>query len=246
MTSYVLTYRLVKGSPITEAEFDANIHNLDDRIVVIEAEMPPVSVVDAEITSAGHLDIILSNSTTIDAGALPVSGFAEQFKGTWTASTFYSANDLFTAPGSNWLGVVLIDHTSDLTFDWAANDGMGHDDYAIVIPFAPNPTTTTLAVTDHTLTLDDINTYIRSTATSTAGINTITIPTDAAVPIPVNSEVNFCQRGDPITFVATGGVTLNYPVDVNPTTALIGAVVTLKKVATNEWDLFGRLELVSA
>ncbi len=244
MTSYVLTYRLVKGSPLTEAEFDANIHNLDDRIVVIEAEMPPVSVVDAEITSAGHLDIILSNSTTIDAGALPVSGFAEQFKGVWTPSTFYSVNDLFTAPGSNWLGVVLFDHTSDLTFDWAANDGMGHDFYAIVIPFSPNPVTKTLADVDYTLVLDDADCYIRSTGTATAGVM-ITIPTDAAVPFAVDTEVSFCQRGDPITFAGDGGVTLNYPVDDNPTTAVVGAVVTLKKVATNEWDLFGRLDPVS-
>ncbi len=244
MTTYVLTYRLVKGSPLTEAEFDANVHNLDDRVTVVEASAVK-SITDATIDGSGHLILTLSDSSTIDAGALPVAGsFADSFKGVWTPSTIYHVNDLFTAPGSNWLGAVIFDHTSDLTFSWSANDGMGHDFYAVVVPLGTSPIVAALADTDYTLVLDDAGHYIRSTGTATAGV-VITIPANDTVPFPVDTEISFCQRGDQITFVTTSGVTLNYPLDANPTTALVGAVVTLKKVATDEWDLFGRLEQIS-
>jgi hypothetical protein len=244
MTSYVITYRLVKGSPITEAEYDGSLHNLDDRVTVNEASTASIVVpVDFEINTAGHLDVIMSNSTVIDAGAIPVAeSFAQSYKGAWAPLTHYFENDLFKAPTSNWLGAVLIDHVSASSFDWGANDGMGHNFYAVAVPISPAPTTVTLISPAHTLTLDDINTYIRSTSVDTAGAVLITIPTDTAVPFPIDSEVNFCQRGDSITFTPAGGVTLNYPEDCNPITAIPGAVVTLRKVNTNEWDLFGRLQ----
>ncbi len=242
---YVITYRLVKGSPITEAEYDGSLHNLDDRVTVVEGVAGSNAYpVDFEINTAGHLDVIMSNDAVIDAGAIPAAGgIAVSFRGEWQPLTLYSVNDLFTAPSSNWLGVVLFAHTSAATFDWGANDGMGHDYYAVLVSFAPSPTTVTLADVAHTLTLDDINTYIRSTGIDTAGSVIITIPTNTSVPIPVDSDFHFCQRGDPITFAAAGGVTLNLPADCIATTAAVGAVVTLKKVGTNEWDLFGRLEL---
>lgn len=249
MTTYVLTYRLVKGSPLTEAEFDGNVHNLDDRMVVVEAAtVGAVHVVDAQINTAGHLELILSDSTVIDAGPMPVGGsFAASFKGVWTPLTFYHQNDLFTAPSSNWLGAVLRDHTSASTFSWGANDGMGHDYYAVVIPLAAAPTTVTFSATTHTLTLDDVNTYIRTTGDSTAHFIDVTIPTNASVPIPIDSDIHFRQSSDDqIVFMPSGGVTLNFPDDAHPVTAVRGAVVTLKKVGTNEWDLFGRLQQVTA
>jgi hypothetical protein len=243
MTSYVITYRLVKGSPITEAEYDGSLHNLDDRMVVSEAATNSIVVpVDFEINTAGHLDVIMSNSTVIDAGAIPVAeSFAQSFKGLWAPLTHYFENDLFTAPNSKWLGAVLRDHTSLTTFDWGANDGMGHDYYAVAIPLAPSPTSVGLASSTHTLTLDDINTYIR--CTGTGGGVLVTIPNDTSVPFPIDTDIHFCQRGDPITFQIASGVILNYPQDSSPITAEVGAVVTLKKVNTNEWDLFGRLQL---
>jgi hypothetical protein len=243
MTSSVITYRLVKGSPITEAEYDGSLHNLDDRVVVNEAATASIVVpVDFEINTAGHLDVIMSNSTVIDAGAIPVAeSFAQSYKGNWSPLTHYFENDLFKAPNSNWLGAVLIDHTSASSFDWGATDGMAHDLYAVAVPFSPAPTTVTLTSPAHTLTLDDINTYIRSTSVDTAGSVIITIPTNASVPFPIDTDMHFCQRGDPITF-SHPGVTLHFPADSIATTALVGAVVSLRKVGTDEWDLFGRLK----
>jgi hypothetical protein len=241
MTSYVITYRLVKGSPITEAEYDGSLHNLDDRVVVTEAATNSIVVpVDFEINTAGHLDVIMSNSTVIDAGAIPVAeSFAQSYKGAWTPLTVYHENDLFTAPNSKWLGAVLRDHTSASTFDWGANDGMGHSYYAVAIPFSPAPTTKPLAVSTYTITLDDVNCYIRSTSVSAV---TITIPTNTATPFPIDTDMHFCQRGGAITFAPSGGVTLNFPTDSLAITAVVGAIATLRKVGTDEWDLFGRLK----
>jgi hypothetical protein len=241
MTSYVITYRLVKGSPITEAEYDGSLHNLDDRMVVNEAASASIIVpVDFEINTAGHLDVIMSNSTVIDAGAIPVAeSFAQSYKGAWSPLTHYFENDLFKAPNSNWLGAVLIDHTSASSFDWGATDGMAHDLYAVAVPFSPAPTTKALALSTYTITLDDVNCYIRSTS---VGAVTITIPTNATVPFPIDTDMHFCQRGGQITFAPAGGVTLNFPSDSVATTALVGAIVSLRKVGTDEWDLFGRLK----
>ncbi len=76
----------------------------------------------------------------------------------------------------------------------------------------------------------------------------VTIPEDGTIDFPIDTELNFYQ-GDSgqVSFVGEStAVAINYPQDSNPTTAILGAVATIKKVATNEWDLFGRLELVSA
>ncbi len=237
---YVITYRLVKGSPITEAEYDGSLHNLDDRMVVVEGVAGSNAYpVDFEINTAGHLDVIMSNSAVIDAGAIPESGgIAASFTGVWQPLTLYAVNDLFTAPGSNWLGVVLVAHTSAATFDWGATDGFANDLYAILVSFSPAPTPTALSATTHTLTLDDVNLYLRCTGATLA----LTIPTDTSVPIPIGSDFHFCQRNGSITFTPAGGVTLNKPTAQLTHTNELGAVVTLRKVDTNEWDLFGRLQ----
>lgn len=248
MTSYVITYRLVKGSPITEAEYDGSLHNLDDRMTVVEGVAGSNAYPTGfEINTAGHLDVIMSNSAVIDAGPLPSpNSLALAFKGQWQPSTLYQVNDLFTAPTSNWLGAVLVQHTSAGSFDWAATDGFAHDLYMVLVPFSPAPVAKTLTDTAHTLTLDDINTYMRMTGTDTSGVTTITIPTNATVPIPVDSDFHFRQcAADSLLFTAAGGVTLNYPTDSHNNTDVIGAVVTLRKVATNEWDLFGKLQLTT-
>jgi hypothetical protein len=114
---------------------------------------------------------------------------------------------------------------------------MGHNYYAVAVPFSPAPTTKTLAASTYTITLDDVNCYIRAT-----GAVTITIPTNTTVPFPIDTDMHFCQRGGVITFTPAGGVTLNFPTDSLAITAVVGAIVSLRKVGTNEWDLFGRLK----
>lgn len=70
----------------------------------------------------------------------------------------------------------------------------------------------------------------------------VTIENNSVQAFLVDTEVHFRQSGaGPVSFVAAAGVTLNVPEGYLPETAVQGAVVTAKKVGTNEWDLFGLL-----
>lgn len=101
----------------------------------------------------------------------------------------------------------------------------------------PPPAVQTETTTARTLSLADRNTYIRCT---NAGAVTITVPTEAAVGFSVGDEVHFMQAGDgAVTAAGASGVTLGPGTAL--TTAAKGKAFTLKKVATNTWDIFGGL-----
>ncbi|QDH83713.1 tail fiber protein [Achromobacter phage Motura] len=86
-----------------------------------------------------------------------------------------------------------------------------------------------------TLALSDAGVYYR-----TASAVTVTVPTNAAVGFPVGTEIHFRQGGTgAITFAPASGVTVNIPFGGSLVTAGEGATVTLKKVGTDGWDLFG-------
>ncbi|AZV21485.1 hypothetical protein [Mesorhizobium sp. M7A.F.Ce.TU.012.03.2.1] len=72
---------------------------------------------------------------------------------------------------------------------------------------------------------------------------TVMVPLNAGVAYPVDTEITFRQAGDgTIIFdTATAGPTLNGIVGFLNSTGVEGATVTLKKVATDEWDLIGLL-----
>lgn len=129
MTSYALTYVLVKGAPISAAEHDANIRNLDDRVTVIETD-PPSAVSVASITVSGSaMTVTLTDDTVLGPFTLPV--VTHPLRGAWAPATAYAQYDWFYANGVTY--EVLLDHTSAATFDPAANDGSGHDYYAVVM-----------------------------------------------------------------------------------------------------------------
>jgi hypothetical protein len=85
----------------------------------------------------------------------------------------------------------------------------------------------------------DPNKYLRCTD---AGGCTVTLPANATVAIAVDSELTFAQWGaGQIIFDAPTDVTINVPAGFLAKTSGHGAVVTAKKVGTDEWDLIGRL-----
>lgn len=71
--------------------------------------------------------------------------------------------------------------------------------------------------------------------------NTITIPSNASVAFPVDTEIGFMQLGDGATTVAINTDTLE--VNAALTTVLNGknAVACVKKVTATKWVLFGNL-----
>jgi len=92
------------------------------------------------------------------------------------------------------------------------------------------------ATTARTLALTDAYKYIRMTS---ASANAVTVPLNATVAFPIGTEVTIMQAGAGQTSVAaTGGVTINA---IGLSVSAQYRAVTLKKVATNEWDLIGAL-----
>lgn len=110
------------------------------------------------------------------------------------------------------------------------------------LPIATPRPTTTFEVTGATLTpgLSQSSYYFRCT---NAGGCIVTIPDNADVAIPVDTEHHYVQCGNnPVEFVeGSTDVILNIRDGYSPSTDGIFSVVTAKKVAANEWDVFGAL-----
>ncbi len=121
----MIVYRLVKGAPLTIAEFDGNFHDVDDRVAALESGGPEARSID-EITAVGSTLVILYTDSTEDS--VPIPAISLRGRGDWAPSTAYLVNDAVTANGTVY--VIPFAHTSALTFDAGANDGNGHDFYA--------------------------------------------------------------------------------------------------------------------
>jgi hypothetical protein len=95
----------------------------------------------------------------------------------------------------------------------------------------------TETTTSRTLATADVGKYIRYT--NAAGC-TITVPDNSDDPIPVGSEFHGIGTLGQLTFVEDTSVTVNTGHTLLTRAAF--SVFTLKKVGTDEWDLFGDLE----
>lgn len=100
------------------------------------------------------------------------------------------------------------------------------------------PSATTFSGTTGTLALTD-GEYFQ--ICSNASTQTLTVPTNASVAFPVNTEIVFFQQGaGQVVFAAAGGVTIQ-SVSSNLKISAQFGVATLKKTATDNWALFGNL-----
>lgn len=109
------------------------------------------------------------------------------------------------------------------------------------LPFVPSVVDSIAASTDGTYVpvLADANGYKRYDDTDPVAIP---VPANAEVAFAVNSEISFYQAGSgSITIEDSTDVIVNVPPGFLPQAAQQGALVTIKKVATNEWDLIGWL-----
>jgi hypothetical protein len=105
------------------------------------------------------------------------------------------------------------------------------------VQVALNNNIITESTTARTLVIGDAFKYIRTTS---ASATTITVPLNSSVAFAIGTQIDVFQAGaGQVTFAATGGVTINYNTGLK-----IGAqykAATLKKVATDAWDLVGGL-----
>ncbi len=119
-----------QGFNLSPAQVDINFWDLVQRMIAQEdrADAPP---------GIDHFEIIGSNlyvhmdddTTILGPYIVPVAVYRD--RGAWSSETSYSAMDTFSENGG--LYVVLLAHTSDLTFDAGANDGLGNDYYQLML-----------------------------------------------------------------------------------------------------------------
>jgi hypothetical protein len=231
-----IVYRLVKGSPLTFAEEDGNFSDLDGRLATVEGARA-ANPIDS-ITISGN-QLTFHYTTAAGGGSDTVTFPTAQWngRGEWAPGVSYAINDLVTESGNLYL--VKVAHTSATSFDPGEQIG-GQHVYQFILGPLGQTETLGLAGSSYTLQGTDNLKYYRTTATG--GSVTVTIPLNASVAIPINSEVSFRQSASSVlTFAAAGGVTLNVPTGFSAATNYLGAVVTLKKVAIDSWDIFGAL-----
>jgi hypothetical protein len=107
--------------------------------------------------------------------------------------------------------------------------------------FRPSIVAALPVATDGTYTpvLSDANKYLRCTE---GGGCTVILPSNASVAFPVDTEITFRQASaGAVVFDAPTEVTIHSVPGYLPKTAQLGASVTLKKIATDEWELVGWL-----
>lgn len=123
------------------------------------------------------------------------------------------------------------------------------DDSTALGPFTlPSAVAITPVVTKSGTTLTiataDRGSYMR--LTNAAGC-AVTVPANDDDPIPIHSEFHFRRCAGQVTFDAPTGTIIRGIDGFLDELGATGAVATLKKIATDEWDLFGLLlEDVSA
>ncbi len=241
-----ITLVTVKGSALTIPEFDGNFQDLDGRLEYFETGtgQPGPSIVN--ITAAGNIITFHYSDATTYSVTIPPTLLV--FRGEWTANTIYNAMDIVVGPEGTLYSrnryMVLIDHTSDpVAFDPGENTA-SQDFYALLMP---SELARTQEITTTTFDPVEIDAQSYNRCTNAAGC-TVTIPDDGTVAFPIDTELAFCQRGVAAVSIVgeSTAVGINYAIDSNPNTGVVGAVIQIKKVGANEWDLYGRLELASA
>ncbi len=239
-----LVLRSVKGSDLTPAEADGDLVYLDNRITTEIAGIA-AGVGIANITASGTTMTITMTDSSVYTVQLPMADFTTLWAGAWLPSHAYTAGQMVTAYPPMGLYGVLQDHTSDTTFDAGAGDTAG-DFYALLLTI-PAVATYFFAGSTFTPGLPYANSYTRLINASGC---VVTLPQDADVDFPINTELHFrdasTDTGAFVTFEAPTSVTINDVTGYANQTAGRGATVGLKKVAANEWDIFGLLAAVTA
>jgi hypothetical protein len=220
-----------KGSDLTAAEVDENFFGHESRIANLETTtfvgIDHITVVGDQMT------IVMTDHSIQGPFTLPSGTGAWVFMGAWAPGTPYSVNDVITANGAVYL--VIFAHTSQASFSPTANDGSGHDFYALLIS-APAIPVYTVTTTTFTPNAGYANSYIRCTNASGC---IVTIPQGV---FAVDTELHFRQATtNPIIFVGAVGVSIDVPTGFLAESNVSGATVTLKQVATDAWDIFGLL-----
>lgn len=173
------------------------------------------------------------------------AGLGSDLSGAQVDENFYTlkqAVDAVAADAVTGVGISSITLVGTaLTF--YLTDASIQGPFAIATPRVPAPVTISAAT--YTLATANISQYLR--CTSATGL-VVTVPPNADVSIPIGSEYHWRQGPacPSITFYeGDTGVVINGVGGFDLAMNTAGAVATLKKVAEDEWDLFGHLAQAS-
>jgi len=257
-----------KGANLVPGEVDGNFFDVAQRLHVVEDNMPEVANGIAFFAVSGNQFYVHMTNGTIQ-GPYQLPQAAWNFRGAWQPSTSYHVNDVITANGGTYM--VLMNHISASTFNAGANDGAGHNYYGLLLnnpannlpdngltgqilaktsdvdfevgwqtpTIFPSQRLLEAAGTTYGLSFTNIASYVRCVNASGC---TIIVPADATLNFPLSVEISFRQCTDAgVTLTPDTGVILNTITGFQTRTARKGAVITAKKIAANNWDVFGLL-----
>ncbi len=227
------------GRPLTWVEQDNNIYDKETRITAIEAAGGAVGIDYIEVLG-DQMIIHMTDSSLQGPFTLPSAMWTAQ--GYWLPSHVYQALDTVQYGGALYL--VLVDHTSDSTFDPDAMEDTVPR-YHLIATFAPTQGFTQTGAT-FTPDLADGNGYHRLTNASGCAVTI-----DPAVAFADWTEMHFrdasTDTGATCTFSVDAPGSINDVIGFNNETVGSGATVTLKKVgATDDWDILGLLMPITA
>lgn len=238
-----IVLRSVKGTPLTKEEQEGNIVNLDTRVTAIEENPPEAVGIDHFEVVGSQFYVHMTDDTELGPYDLPAATWNP--RGPFLPDTTYLKFDLFTVGAAAY--VVDIAHTSGEAFDENAGNSEG-DFYTKVFEFdAFAPPVVTSADTALSTIAAHANKYVRLTAASEV---TVTILTDETENLAVGTEIRYrvSGGGGSVVFVPEDDSTdpspsINWQDDTRDLAASVeGAVVVLKKIGANAWDVFGDLD----
>jgi hypothetical protein len=115
---------------------DENFYETGTRLTALETS-PPIAISVDHVSfddTTNTITVVLTDGYSFGPFPLPTAQFT--MLGEWTPLTLYPTNVFISEGGSTYL--VQFPHTSAATFDPGANDGLGHNYYAL-LPFPTAP-----------------------------------------------------------------------------------------------------------
>lgn len=168
--------------------------------------------------------------------------FVVRDRGLYAASAEYVEDNLVQSVEFG-LFIVEEEHTSAATFDPNAETGGNEPLYRQIAP-PVRTSVSTVSTAVYTPQLTDENHYLRMTNASGC---IVAVPSSSEVLFAIGTEIHFYAATDgEVTFNAGSDVVINPVTGFDNIIRQRGGVVTIKKVATDDWDIFGALKDASS
>lgn len=234
-----------QGSDLSARQIDINFWDIYEAIVDLQDSSlgkQIAYVTTSTLSPNGEGLVVVYTDHSFD-GPFPLPVLALDFRGVWQADTAYDVNDIFSNGTS--LYICIYPTSGQSSFDPNANDGFGHNFYSLIfdVGAADQTPVQTQSADTWTPTLADANTYNRFT--NAAGCSVI-LPDNATVQFPIGTIIELrSATSGPVMVMATSPAIINPQDSCEQELNGDGSTATVKKVDTDEWDLWGRLLPIS-